>query len=338
MNSLERVRNTVLGKPVDHLSCQPMLMQFAARHSAMKFIDYTKDGRKMAEAQLRVARDFELDVLLTCSDPAREVIDIAGDGSIEWFENQGPAIQEDRAALVDKGLLKKFRMPDLDPAGRMYDRIKAIEIMRHEVGQENSICGWVEGPLALAAELRGITRMMTDFVDDPEFVRDLLHFCADVAILYSDAQIAYGVDTIGMSDAAAGLLGPTLYRRFIVGEQMRVFKHIKDHHPTVITRQHMCGKITKLAPDFATLPVDIFEIDFPSDLARIKEVLGDRILSGNVSTISDLLEGTPEGIYEAVGRCHAICGQRFIVNCGCEVPPASPDDNVKALVRYAKDH
>lgn len=158
MNSLERVRNTVLGKPVDHLSCQPMLMQFAARHSAMKFIDYTKDGRKMAEAQLRVARDFELDVLLTCSDPAREVIDIAGDGSIEWFENQGPAIQEDRAALVDKGLLKKFRMPDLDPAGRMYDRIKAIEIMRHEVGQENSICGWVEGPLALAAELRGITR------------------------------------------------------------------------------------------------------------------------------------------------------------------------------------
>jgi MtaA/CmuA family methyltransferase len=338
LNSLERVRNTVLGKPVDHIACQPMLMQFAASYSGMKFIDYTRDGRKMAEAQLRAMRDFDIDVLLTCSDPAREVIDIAGDGSIQWFENQGPAIQEERAALADKSRLKEFRLPDLDPKGRMYDRIIAIEIMRREVGQSNSICGWVEGPLALAAELRGINRMMTDFSDDPEFARDLLHFCADVAILYADAQIASGADTIGMSDAASGLLGPVLYKKFIVDEQMRVFKHIKQNHPAVLTRQHMCGRITKLAEDFATLPVDIYEIDFPSDLARIKQVVGDRVLSGNISTITDMFEGTPERVYDAVARCHAICGKYFIVNCGCEVPPASPNENLRAMVRYAKEH
>jgi MtaA/CmuA family methyltransferase len=335
---LERVRNTVLGKPVDHIACQPMLMQFAASYSGMKFIDYTRDGRKMAEAQLRAMRDFDIDVLLTCSDPAREVIDIAGDGSIQWFENQGPAIQEERAALADKSRLKEFRLPDLDPKGRMYDRIIAIEIMRREVGQSNSICGWVEGPLALAAELRGINRMMTDFSDDPEFARDLLHFCADVAILYADAQIASGADTICMSDAASGLLGPVLYKKFIVDEQMRVFKHIKQNHPAVLTRQHMCGRITKLAEDFATLPVDIYEIDFPSDLARIKQVVGDRVLSGNISTITDMFEGTPERVYDAVARCHAICGKYFIVNCGCEVPPASPNENLRAMVRYAKEH
>jgi len=338
LNSLERVRNTVLGKPVDHIACQPMLMQFAASYSGMKFIDYTRDGRKMAEAQLRAMRDFDIDVLLTCSDPAREVIDIAGDGSIQWFENQGPAIQEERAALADKSRLKEFRLPDLDPKGRMYDRIIAIEIMRREVGQSNSICGWVEGPLALAAELRGINRMMTDFSDDPEFARDLLHFCADVAILYADAQIASGADTIGMSDAASGLLGPVLYKKFIVDEQMRVFKHIKQNHPAVLTRQHMCGRITKLAEDFATLPVDIYEIDFPSDLARIKQVVGDRVLSGNISTITDMFEGPPERVYDAVARCHAICGKYFIVNCGCEVPPASPNENLRAMVRYAKEH
>ena len=338
MNSIERVRNTIAGKPVDHLCCQPMLMQFAASYSGLKFIDYTKDGRIMAECQLRVMRDFDIDVLLTCSDPAREVIDIAGDGSIEWFENQGPAIQEEKAALADKSLLKTFRMPDLDPKGRMYDRIIGEEIMRREAGPGASLCGWVEGPLALAAELRGINRMMTDFTDDPEFARDLLHYCADVAMLYADAQIAAGVDTIGMSDAAAGLLGPVLYKQFIVAEQMRVFSYIKQKHPTIITRQHMCGRITKLAQDFATLPVDIYEIDFPSDLAKIKEVVGDRVLSGNISTISDMFEGTPEKVYDAVARCHAICGKKFIVNCGCEVPPASPNENVRALVRYAKEH
>lgn len=180
--------------------------------------------------------------------------------------------------------------------------------------------------------------MMTDFTDDPEFARDLLHYCADVAIMYADAQIAAGVDTIGMSDAAAGLLGPVLYKQFIVGEQMRVFKHIKEKHLTVITRQHMCGKITRLAEDFATLPVDIYEIDFPSDLAKIKAVVGDRVLSGNISTISDVFEGTAEKVYNAIARCHEICGKYFIVNCGCEVPPRSPIENVRAMVRYAKEH
>jgi MtaA/CmuA family methyltransferase len=313
-------------------------MQFAARHSAMKFIEYTLDGRKMAEAQLKVCRDFDLDVLITCSDPAREVIDIAGDGSVKWFENQGPAIQEERAALTEKSRLKEFRLPSLDPAGRMYDRIKAIEIMRSEVGQENSVVGWVEGPLALAAELRGINRIMTDFYDDPEFARDLLHFCADVAILYADTQIAAGVDTIGMSDAAASMQGPTIYKKFVHGEQMRVYQHIKQNHPGIMTRSHMCGKTNMLAAAMSELPVDIYEVDFPSDLAKMKAQLGDRVISGNVSTITDMLEGTPEKVYEAAARCHAVCGKYFIVNCGCEVPPASAEENLRALVRYSREH
>jgi hypothetical protein len=57
----------------------------------MLYIEYTKDGRKMAEAQSRVVQDFGIDCLLTCSDPAREVFDIAGEGSINWYEDQGPA-------------------------------------------------------------------------------------------------------------------------------------------------------------------------------------------------------------------------------------------------------
>jgi len=338
MNSLERVRNTVFGHPVDHLACQPMLMQFAALYSGIPFIDYTRDGKKMAEAQLRVWRDFDIDVLLTCSDPAREVIDIAGEGSIEWFESQGPAIQEARAALADKLRLRELHLPTLDRSGRMFDRIRAIEIMRREAGQEVSVVGWVEGPLALAAELRGINRIMTDFIDDPEFTHDLLHFCGDVAILYADAQIDAGADTIGMSDAAASMQGPALYKRFVHGEQMRVYRHIKDNHPDVLTRSHMCGKTNALAAAMSELPVDIYEIDFPSDLAKMKSQLGNRVISGNVSTITDMLEGTPERVYEASARCHGVCGQYFIVNCGCEVPPATPAENLKALVRYSREH
>ena len=114
MRSMDRVRGVIEGKPVDHLPAQPIVMMFAAKHAGYRYIDYTRDGRVMAEAQLKVVRDFGIDCVLMCSDPAREVIDIAGEDSVGWFENQGPAIREERAALLHKGRLKEFKVPAMN--------------------------------------------------------------------------------------------------------------------------------------------------------------------------------------------------------------------------------
>jgi MtaA/CmuA family methyltransferase len=339
MTSIERVRRVIRGETVDHLPAQPMGMMYSARHAGIPYIDYTKDGRKMAEAQLKFVADFGVDCLLTCSDPAREVIDIAGEGSVDWFTDQGPAINEERAALADKLRLRTFKVPDPLNGGRMHDRVKSIELMRREAGPDMSIVGWIEGPLALAAELRGLNTIMLDFGDDPEFAHDLLRFCADVALAYAPAQIAAGADTMAMSDAAAGLIGPKLYEEFVWPEQMRVFETLKTRNPEVLTRQHMCGRIDTLHPLAAKLPVDIYEIDFPANLALARKLLGpNRTLAGNVSTITDLLEGTPEQVYEACRRCHQTCGRHFIVSAGCEISPMTPPENLRAMMAYAKEH
>jgi len=316
-----------------------MGIMFSARHAGVKFIDYTRDGRIMAEAQLKFAKDFGIDCVLMCSDPAREVIDIAGEGSVEWFDDQGPAINEDRAALLDKTRLKEFRIPDPLGGGRMHDRIRAIEICLRELRGEKSIVGWVEGPLALAAELRGLNQVMMDFEDDESFVRDLMDFTAEVAIVYAEAQIEAGVDTIGMSDAAASMIGPRRYAKFLLPWQARVFGSIQKKHPGVILRLHMCGNTDPLISQMATLPVDIYELDFPVNLPRARVALGsNRVILGNVSTITDLLEGTPERVTAATARCHETCGSYHVVGAGCEISPFTPPENLCAMVRYAHEH
>lgn len=339
MTSIERVRRAVRGESVDHLPAQPMGMMFSSRQAGIPFIDYTKDGRKMAEAQLKFVEDFGVDCLLTCSDPAREVIDIAGEGSVDWFIDQGPAINEERAALTDKLRLRTFKLPDPLGGGRMHDRVTSIEIMRREAGPDLSIVGWIEGPLALAAELRGVNTIMLDFLDDPQFARDLLRFTADVALAYAPAQIAAGADTIAMSDAAASLIGPKLYEEFLWPEQMRVMTTLKQKFPQVLRRLHMCGRTDALAVKMGELPIDIYEIDFPADLRTVRARLGrDKVIAGNVSTITDLLQGTPEQVYEACRRCHAICGRFHIVSAGCEMSPLTPPENLRAMMAYAREH
>jgi len=316
-----------------------MVMMFAARHAGVAYIDYTRDGKTLAEAQLKMVRDFGIDCVLMCSDPAREVIDIAGSGSVKWFEDQGPAIVEDRAALLEKARLNEFTVPDPHREGRMHDRIRSIEICRQDLAGETSIVGWVEGPLALAQELRGLTRIMTDVVDDPAFVRDLMDFTAEVATVYAAAQIEAGADTIGMSDAAASMIGPRHYANLVLPWQQRILQSIRESHPEVILRQHMCGNVDALIPQMATLPVDIYELDFPTNLARARAGLGpNRVILGNVSTITDLLEGTPERVEAAVSRCFEICGSYHIVGAGCEVSPRTPPENLRAMIRFAAEH
>jgi MtaA/CmuA family methyltransferase len=315
-------------------------MQFAARHAGLDYNEYVTDGRRLAEAQMAMADEYGIDCLMTCSDPARELIDIAGgdDSSVEWAET-GPAIIESRALVLDKARLGTLRVPDPLAPGRMRDRIESIEIMRLAAGTGASIVGWVEGPLALGAEMRGLSALMMDTYEDPGFLDELLDFTSQVARVYWKPQVEAGADTIGMSDAAASMLSPQHYERFIFPAQLRVIEDIRARRPDVVIRLHMCGRTDDLLPTMLRLPVDIYELDFPVDLAHAREVLGpDKVILGNVNTVTEMLHGTPEEVYAAAGRCHRICGPRHIVGTGCELPPETPPENLRALVAYARDH
>ncbi len=340
MDSLQRIRGIIAGERVDHLPVQPLIMQFAARHVGIHYNDYVTDGRRLAEAQMSMAEDYGIDCLMQCSDPARELIDIAGgdDSSVEWADS-GPAIVESRALVRDKGRLAGLRVPDPLAPGRMRDRVESIGLMRETAGPGVSIVGWVEGPLALGAEMRGLSALMMDIYEDEAFVDELLDFTSQVGRAYWKPQVEAGADTIGMSDAAASMMSPAHYQRFIYPAQRRVVEDIKAIRPDVIVRLHMCGRTDDLLPTMRELPVDIFELDFPVDLVHAREVLGpDKVILGNVNTVEEMLRGTPEDVYAAAARCHRIAGPNHVVGTGCEVAPETPPQNLRALVDYARDH
>lgn len=340
MESLARIRGLIAGEPVDHLPVQPLIMQLAARHAGLDYNDYVTDGRRLAEAQMALADEYGIDCLMQCSDPARELIDIAGgdDSSVEWAAT-GPAIVEERALVREKTTLSTLRVPDPMAPGRMRDRIESIEIMRSAAGPQTSIVGWVEGPLALGAEMRGLSMVMMDTYQDPGFLDELFDFTSQVARAYWKPQVEAGADTIGMSDAAASMMSPEHYERFICPAQRRVVEDIKSQRPDVIVRLHMCGRTDDLLPIMKRLPVDIFELDFPVDLTHARDVLGpEAVILGNVNTVEEMLTGTPDEVYAAAAECHRICGPNHVVGTGCEVPPETPPENLHALVAYARDH
>jgi MtaA/CmuA family methyltransferase len=333
MNSFERFFNTLNGKPTDSLPVTPICMTFAAKVAGVRYGDYCRDYKILAEAQLKTAEQFDLDVLTLCSDPAREAADCGA--PIRWFDDQPPAHAPDDVLLANKSDLLKLRQPDPLGGGRMHDRVKAAAYLRERVNNDIPILGWIEGPMAEAADLRGINNVMYDTIDDPNFLRDLFEFILEMEINFAKAQVEAGVHIMGIGDAASSLIGPDIHRELVLPYQKRMVSAVKQLGVPV--RLHICGNITHLLDGLAELGVDMIDVDYFTDVGLVREKMGPNVaILGNVEPVRYLLEGTPEEVYEAFKHCHQQAGARYVVGPGCEVPPNSPHENVRAMVRYAR--
>jgi MtaA/CmuA family methyltransferase len=335
MNGRERVLNHLDGKPVDHVPLMPITMMFAGDQIGAKYRDYATDFRVMVEAQIETARRFDFDYVSAISDPAREAADLGAE--IEYLEDQPPAIIEARARLADKGDLAKLDFPDPLGGGRMHDRVKAIALFKERIDGEKLIEGWVEGPCAEAADLRGINTLMLDFFDDPGFVGDLFEFIVKNALRFAKAQVDAGADIIGVGDAAASLIGPQLYEEHVATYEQRLIDGIRDLGCR--TRLHICGKTTKLLPWMGNFGADMVDLDWmvPFAEARKRSASG-QVLSGNIDPVAVLRNGTPRAIQEKLAECHRDAGPRYIVCAGCEVVRDTPEENLRAMVDYAKEN
>jgi MtaA/CmuA family methyltransferase len=332
MNGRQRVLALLEGQAVDRTPLMPITMMFAADHAGVKYGDYAADHRVLVDAQIAIAEAYDFDYVSAISDPAREATDCGAD--VQFFDDQPPAIQEGNALLADKAALDALQIPDPQGEGRMGDRVRGVALLKQRVGEQKLIEGWIEGPCAEAADLRGINTLMLDFYDDPDFVRRLFDFTLEMGLKFAQAQVDAGVDIIGVGDAAASLIGPQLYEQFVWSYEKRLVEGLHAMGTTV--RMHICGNINKILDGLGRLGCDIVDLDFMVPVADARRAMGpDQVLLGNIDPVRVLRDGTPESITEAITRCHREAGDRYIIGAGCEVPRGTPPENVRALTEYA---
>jgi MtaA/CmuA family methyltransferase len=335
MNSRERVLAHLEGRPVDRLPLMPITMMFAADQAGVKYGDYARDHCVLARAQLVTAERFGFDYVSVISDPAREAADCGA--TIRYFDDQPPAIVEEEALLLDKTRLAGLTIPDPLGGGRMTDRVQGVALLKEKVAGQTLIEGWIEGPCAEAADLRGINNLMLDFFDDPQFVRDLFELVIDMELRFARVQIEAGLDVMGVGDAAASLVGPQIYDEFVWPYEKKLVDGL--HAMGTKVRLHICGNTRRILAGMGRLGCDIVDLDYPAPVAEGRSAMGaDQVLLGNINPVQVLRDGTPELVTREIAACHQAAGPRFIVGAGCEVPRDTPLENVRALCDYARNH
>jgi MtaA/CmuA family methyltransferase len=332
MNSRDRVFALIEGRPVDRIPLMPITMMFAADQIGVKYLQYATDYRLLVEGQIRTAERFGFDFVSCISDPAREAADLGA--SVRFFDDQPPALVEDEALLADKRLLAKLKIRDPYSGKRMSDRIQAAALFKERVGTETVIEGWIEGPCALAADLRGINTLMMDFYDDPAFVNDLMDFVTEVAISFAHAQCDAGVDLMGVGDAPSSLVGRAIFEQTILPRHLKLVAALRGMG--LKTRSHICGNTTKICESRAKIGYDILDFDSQVSLELVRNKIGSGpIILGNIPTVEVMEKGNPSQVKATAAECHRLSGDNYIISAGCEVPRTTPIENMDALRDYA---
>jgi len=322
MTPKERVMARFEGHKTDRLPNYCIVMAFAAKMIGVPYSQYVTDYKTLVRGAMHCCEEYGIDVLSVISDPVREA---AGFGAVVNIPEDGvphcpePLIK----SLSDLSKLKTY-----DPASkeRTNDRLEAVGLFKEQAGNHYPILGWVEGPIASSCCLRGLTNIMTDMLDEPSAVEELMDICNQQAILFAQAQIALGADIIGVGDAAASLIGASLYEEFVLPRQKKLFEAI--HAAGAKVKLHICGNINPLLDLIADSGADMVDCDWMVDFDKAVRVLGKASACGNFDPVDVLLNGSLEEVRAAVLNCVEVASPTTAIAAGCEVPRDTPVGNL----------
>ena len=326
MTPKERIYAILNGNSYDRPAVAPIFMAWAAHYIGHSYRDFYLDGDVLAQAQLAVTTAFNVDQISAISDPWRET---AGYGVEFDYPEEGVGKPKD-ILIKTADDISSLQTLEIDNCERMSQRVESVKQMAAEVGHTHSVLGWIEGPIAEYADLRGFENALTDLIDKPEMFIEAGRLIVQNAINFAAAQLEAGADMIGVGDAAASLIGPDIYREYVLPLEQKLFSAIHKAGGTV--KLHICGNTKHITQYMAESGADIIDVDWMVPLAEARKSAGPNItLCGNFDPSAVLLQASPQDVAKAARQCIEAGGDRFILMPGCEVPPATPEQNIRAF-------
>jgi MtaA/CmuA family methyltransferase len=230
----------------------------------------------------------------------------------------------------DLSVLKRF-----DPleSERTADRVEGCRLLRQKLGNDYPVIGWVEGCIAEAADLRGLNELLVDLAMGEEYLEELFPIIGEQQKRFAKAQLDAGADFIGVGNAAASLVGPELYTKYGLPWDREITRYIHENGGRV--KLHICGNIGPILELLVQVEPDILDIDWMVDFGRAAALFAGTktAVSGNVDPVEVMMRGSPQVVEEGIKRCIDQGTATTLIAGGCEIPAATPDENLLLMDR-----
>ncbi len=218
--------------------------------------------------------------------------------------------------------------------GRIPELLKAVRILKKELGDEVPVVAGIIGPFTIAGALLETTTLLRATFKKPDKMRPFLDVAEKAGTTLAKALIDAGADIISCEDMTASpdLIAPTTYRDYEMEYQAKQFEQISV--PKIL---HICGNVDSIVEYMGKTGAEILSLEPKSDPKLAREKCGpDVILMGGVDTATTLFMKDAETVKKACEE--QIAKGIQILAPGCAVAPGTPLENLLAMVEVAKRH
>jgi uroporphyrinogen decarboxylase len=303
------------------------LPEYRAVRERTSFLGLCRDPELAVEVTLQPVKRFGLDAAIIFSDILLP-LDAMG-RELRFLAGEGPSFPDPVRTPDDVRSLKS-----LDPQRDLKEPLEAIRlaVARSPV----PVLGFAGAPFTLACYLVegggsqdwiATKRFMTA---EPVAFRDLLDRLADAVGSYLQAQIEAGAVAVQLFDTWAGTLSFDDYRMFALPAARRALAHVRGAPRIYFTKD--ASPFLRVLPETGA---DVIGLDWRTDMAHAREVLGDVPVQGNLDPIA--LFAPPDEVRRRVQAIIRAAGPRgHVMNLGHGIVPETPIEGVEAMVDAVK--
>ncbi len=296
--------------PEGHVEAEVMAKQALAAYTVLGF-----DAVRVPYCQT-----FEA-VALGCKRKPGKVRELEG---VPGIEHPPPYKLDDTPEFPDDFLSRGY-IPEL---------LKAVEILKKEVGGEVPVIAGIIGPFTIAGSLLDSVPLLKATFKAPDKLPPFLDVAEKAGTMLAKALIEAGADIISCEDMTASpeLIAPKTYRDIEMKYQRKQFDAISV--PTIL---HICGNVDSIVGWMGQTGANILSLEPKASARLAREKCGpDTILMGGVDTATTLFMKDADTVKQ--GCEETIADGIQILAPGCAIAPGTPTENLLAMVEVAKAH
>jgi MtaA/CmuA family methyltransferase len=339
MNGYERISNAIKGIPADRVPVMLHNFMMAAREAGISMEEFRSDAKKMADAYIKSVEKYGFDGLLIDLD----TVTLAGAAGVPVDYPLHEPARPAGSLLKSISEVKNLKPVDLEHYKHIMVWLEAVRKLKEYFGDTVFVRGNCDqAPFSLATMIRGVEGFMVDlFVSEEEYIVELLEYCGNISLKFIDLMSQTGADMLSNGDSPAGpeLISPDTYVKYALPYEKRMAEAAHNH--ALPYALHICGDTSLILESMLETGSDAYELDYKTDPLKLRKILkGRATFIGNLDPSGVLALGTPEIVRAKTLELLDIFGieDRFIINAGCALPAGTPPENIREMIKTAREY
>jgi uroporphyrinogen decarboxylase len=339
MNGYQRIITALKGEQPDTIPVMLHNFMMAAKEAGYSQAEYRSDPQKIANAFIQSVEKYQYDGILVDID----TVTLAGAVGVPVDFPENEPARSNKSCLNDLKEVDDLGVPEISKDERIQIWLEAVSILVKYFEKEILVRGNCDqAPFSLASMMRTPANWMMDLLDpeNQERVHRLLSYCLEAGQQFMRLMADAGAHLLSNGDSPAGpeMISPDMYKEFALPYEISMVKTAKGLGLGYIL--HICGNTDLILEDMVETGADGVELDQKTDTLLARDITRNRCcFIGNIDPSGVLALGDQQTVALKTRELLTLFGKSpgFILNAGCAIPAETPPENIRTMIRIARE-